>query len=573
MKFSEVADIYEKLEKTTKRLELTAIIRDFIKRVDSEHLPKVLLLLCGEIFPKYSDKEVGIASQLMIKAISLATGLSEAEVENSWKELGDLGLAAEKALKERKQFTLLREEITVEKIFQNLEKCAELTGPGTVDKKISLVAELISNASPKEAKYIVRLILGELRVGVAEGIIRDAIAQAFLIKDLSNRKEVEEATKAVEYAWNILSDFGEVARIAKEEGINGLRKVKPVLGKPIQLMLGEKAPSIQEVLKEFGKLAAEWKYDGMRAQCHKKGDKVWIFTRRLEDVTKQFPDLVKLCKECLIPNECIVEGEVLGIDPKTGYPLPFQVLSQRIHRKYEIERMVKEIPIQMNLFDVVYVDGETFFDKPFKERRKILEKIVKVKKGKFQLAKQIVTDSLEELEKFYHEALNAKQEGIFLKVLNSPYMFGRRVGGWYKIKPVMETLDLVIVGATWGTGKRAGWLGSFVLACRDESTGKFLRCGMLGTGIKEKKENPEDVTFEDLTELLKPHIIKESGTHVERAPYLVVEDAYQEIQKSPNYESGFALRFPRLVRIRFDKSPDECDTVERVKKLYEMQKR
>ncbi|MCW1301071.1 MAG: ATP-dependent DNA ligase [Candidatus Nanoarchaeia archaeon] len=573
MKFAEVVKVYKQLESTTKRLELTSVVENFLKQVDTKYLPKVLLLLSGEIFPKYTGKEIGVASQLLIRAISISTGFSEEKINELFKKTGDLGMATEEAVKARKQYLLLTRELTLDKLFENLEKCAELTGPRTVDRKIGLVAELLSNASAEEAKYVVRLILGELRVGVAEGIIRDAIARAFLVKDPSNREELEKAIEAVDYAWNVTSDFGEVAKIAKEQGIQGLLKVKPILGKPIQLMLGEKAPNIEEVVREFGKVAAEWKYDGARAQCHKKGDRIWIFTRRLEDVTTQFPEVVEMCRRCLIPNECIVEGEILAIDPRTQSPLPFQVLSQRIHRKYEIDKMVREIPIQVNLFDVVYVDGKVLFNIPFLERRKILEKIVKVEEGKFQLAKQIITDDLKELEEFYQEALNAKQEGIFLKVLNSTYMFGRRVGGWYKIKPIMETLDLVIVGASWGTGKRAGWLGSFVLACRDEVTGKFLECGMLGTGIKEKKEEITDVTFEELTNLLKPHIVAEKGTEVRIAPKLVIEVAYQEIQRSPHYASGFALRFPRLVRIRFDKSPEECDTLERVKALYEMQKK
>ena len=331
-------------------------------------------------------------------------------------------------------------------------------------------------------------------------------------------------------------------------------------------MLAEKVKSIEEGMKQFGKCDVEVKYDGMRAQIHKKKDKIWIFTRRLEDVTKQFPDLVKLCKECLKARECIVEGEVLGIDKKTGTPLPFQVLSQRIHRKYEIERMVKEIPIQMNLFDVVYLNGKMLFEKPLKERRKILESIVEVKPGKFQLTEQLITDSVEEAKKFYEEALKAKQEGVMIKNLDSPYVFGRHVGGWVKVKPIMETLDLVIVGATWGEGKRAKWLSSYVLACRDPDTGKFLTCGMMGTGLTEKQ-------FEEMTKLLKPLILEEKGRKVKLRPEVVIEVAYQEIQKSPNYESGLALRFPKLVRVRFDKSADEADTIERVRKLYKTQGR
>jgi len=501
---------------------------------------------------------------MMIRAISKATGFSTAKVEEIFKKTGDLGLTAEECVKSRKQIPLVKKKLTVDLVFKNLQKLPFITGVGSQDKKLDLIVQLLISAKPKEARYITRTILGELRVGVAEGIIRDAIIKAFLLKKEASKKEKEEKTAIVEYAWNILSDFGEVARIAKEEGIKGLKKVKVQLGRPIQVMLGEKAESIKEVVDEFGKIAAEHKYDGMRCQIHKKGDKIWLFTRRQENVTKQFPDLVEFCKKGIKAKECIVEGEVLGIDPKTGSPLPFQVLSQRIHRKYDIEKMVKEIPIQIHLFDIVYLEGKELFDKPFRERRKILERTIKVIPGKFELAKQIITGDVKKLEKFYQQALKENQEGLMLKVLDSPYVFGRHVGTMYKIKPIMETLDLVIVGATWGVGSRANWLSSYVLACRDPDTGKFLPCGMMGTGLTEEQ-------FENMTKILKKLIEEEKGREVKIKPKVVVEVAYQEIQKSPNYESGFALRFPRLVRIRDDKGPSEADTIQRVRELYKSQ--
>jgi DNA ligase-1 len=502
----------------------------------------------------------------MIKAISKTSGFKSDEIETKFAKLGDLGLVAEECLKSRKQFTLLTKKLTVNFVFENLRKLAIITGEGSQERKLNLIVELLVSAKPKEARYIVRTILGELRVGVAEGLIRDAIVHAFLLKEGMSKEEVEKATEAVDYAWNILSDFGEVARIAKEKGIEGLKKAKVQLGRPIQVMLGEKAESIEEVIKEFGRIACEYKYDGMRAEIQKRGNEVWIYTRRLEDVTKQFPDLVELCRKGILAKECIVEGEALAINPKTGLPLPFQVLSQRIHRKYEIEKMIKEIPVQLNLFDVVYLDGKELFNKPFIERRKILEKIVKTIPGKLQLAKQIITDNVKVAEKFYKEALEAKQEGLMLKVLSSPYVFGRHVGTMYKIKPIMETLDLVIVGATWGEGARAKWLTSFELACRDPDTGKLLRCGMMSTGLTEEE-------YEQMTETLKPLIIEEKGKNVKVRPKIVIEVGYQEIQKSPNYESGFALRFPRFIRERNDKSPEEADTLERIKALFESQGR
>jgi len=562
--YSNLVDIYERLEKVTSKLEKTHILAKFFKETPSDELEKVVLLVQGKVFPKFTGYELGIAAQMMIKAISKFTGFSTDKVNDWFREKGDLGLVAEECVAKKKQVVLFSEKLTIDKVFDNLQKLAFLTGAGSQDKKLNIIGDLLASAEPKEARYIVRTVLGELRVGVAEGIIRDSIVEAFLLREDMSKAEKRDLTDLVNYAWSILSDYGEVARIAKEKGVEGLKKVRLQPGRPYQVMLGLAAKSIDDVVKEFGKIAAEWKYDGMRTIIEKKGDSIWLFSRRLENITNQFPDIVEFAKEALPVDECIVEGETLGIDTKTGYPLPFQALSQRIQRKYNIEKMVKEIPIQVNVFDIVYLNGEMLLDKPFIERRKILEQTIKVIPGKFQLSKQIVTDDLKKLEEFYQEALRARQEGLMLKVLDAPYTFGRHVGTMYKIKPIMETLDLVIVGAEWGTGSRANWLSSYVIACRDPNTGKYLPVGMMGTGLSEEQ-------FKKMTEALKPLIISQKGKYVEVRPEVVVEVGYQEIQKSPNYESGMALRFPRLIRVRDDKSADECDTIERVKALYKSQ--
>ncbi|HIQ49600.1 MAG TPA: ATP-dependent DNA ligase [Nanoarchaeota archaeon] len=559
MLYSELVKIYQKLETRTSKLEKIKIIANFIKKIDEKNLKYVIYLLQGRVFPKYDEHELGVASQLMIKAISRASGISESKINEMFKKSGDLGKVAEIVVRNRRQSTLFRIPLTVEKVFENLRKVALQEGEGSQDRKISLIAELLTNASPEEAKYIVRTVLEELRIGVAEGILRDAIALAYNID-----------VDTVEYAWNILSDFAEVAKIASKMGRQGLKNVKPKLGKPIQMMLGVAAKSIEEVLREYRHVVVEFKYDGFRAQIHKKGNKIWIFSRRLENVTSQFPDIVEACKNSLKAEECIVEGEIWAVDEK-GNPKPFQLLSQRIHRKYDIHKMVEKIPVQLNLFDIVFLNGEVLFSKPLKERRKLLFQIVE-ESNKLKLAEFIETNDVKKIREFYQRALDLGQEGIMIKNLDAPYMFGRHVGGWYKIKPTMENLDLVIIGAEWGTGKRAGWFGSLILGCRDPDTGEFLECGMLGTGIKEKKESPGDVTFEEITQMLKPLIIKEEGKKVWVKPKIVVEVSYEEIQRSPNYASGFALRFPRFVRLREDKSPEEADTLERIKKLYESQK-
>ncbi len=566
MEYSILASIYEKLESVSSKLAKTGIIAEFLKSVPTNELSKIVLLLQGLVFPVSSQSELGIATQMMIKAISKASGFPAEKVEDIFKKNGDLGLTAEQCVKSKKQASLLKKELTVEHVFENLQKLATITGEGSQEKKQNLISELIISAQPKEARYIVRTTLGELRVGAAEGIIRDAIVNAFLIDEKSSKEEKAKAAEAVENALSLTNDYAEVAKISKEKGIKGLQKVGIQLGKPLQVMLGIAAEKIEDVIKEFGEVISEYKYDGMRVVIEKKGNQFWLFTRRQEDVTKQFPDIVGLANKCLKAEECIVEGEALGIDTKTGYPLPFQALSQRVHRKYDIEKMVKEIPVQVNLFDALYINGKSLFNEPLSERRKQLEKILNPIKGKFQMAKSIVTNDVKKLEQFYEDAVKDRQEGLMLKVPTAPYVFGRHVGTMYKIKGVMENLDLVVISATWGEGVRAKWLTSYELACRDPDTGKFLSCGFMSTGLSEEE-------YETTTKELKKVVVSEKGKSVIVKPKIVLEVSYQEIQKSPNYESGFGLRFPRFVKFRFEKGPEEVDTIERVKSLYKSQGR
>src|SRR3989344_8819173 len=554
MKYSVLVETYDKLEKNPGKIAKAEIVSELLKETDSELIPNVVLLLNGLVFPIYRPQETGVAQQLVIKTIAKSYGVSEIEVVKKFKSSGDLGNAAEIIAKSSKNIMISKKELTVEKIVHNLQALASQTGSGSQDKKISLISELLSQASPPEAKYIVKTILGQLRVGIAEGIIRDAISKTFSV-----------SPESVNHAWNILSDFGEVAAIAKEKGDKGLKSVKPELGKPIQVMLAEKAESIEDVIEEYGKVISEKKYDGARCQIHKKGDRFWLYTRRLEEITKQFPDLVELCKKGIRAKDCIIEGEILAVDHKTGKPLPFQRLSQRIHRIYDIEKTIKEIPIQMNLFDVMYANGKVLFDLPLEERHKILESIVK-QSDSFRLAEEVVSDDSKVMEKFYKRALEEGQEGLMMKNPKAGYTFGRHVGGWYKIKPTMENLDLVIIGATWGEGKRVKWLTSYVLGVRD-SSGRFLACGMMSTGLTEEE-------YEKMTKTLRPLITKEKGKNVEIKPKVVIEVGYQEIQKSPTYESGYALRFPRFIRDRTaDKSPSEADDMKRLLNLYKSQGR
>ncbi len=553
MRYAELCSLYAKIEATTKKLEKTAIIADFLPKVPAQDLQAVILLLQGRVFPAWSEEETGVASKLAVKAISKATGISESQIIKKVNETGDYGIAAGHFAKIKKQLKLFTKPLEISEVHAKLQKMARITGGGSVGKKLSLISELLGNAEPEEARYLTRTILGELRIGVAEGLVRDAISKAYNVP-----------VEAVENAYYIANDFAKVAKTAKEEGEAGLAKIEMEVGNPIKVMLAQKVNNVQEAIGALGKCAFEYKYDGARMQLHKKGKVVRIFTRRLDEVTKQFPDIVSGTLKAVSAEACIIEGEAIATDPKTGKPLPFQNLSRRIKRKYDIEKVLKEIPCRLNLFDINFLNGKNLLSMPFADRRKTLEKIVE-ESGSIVLAKQLVTDDPKEAEKFYQEALEIKQEGLMAKNLEAGYKPGSRVGYMLKIKPTMETLDLIIIGAEWGEGRRAKWLASFLLACRDTESGDFLPMGRLGTGLS-------DELFKEMTETLKPLIVKETGKEVSLRPKIVVEVAYEEIQKSPTYESGYALRFPRLVRVREDRGPDDATERSYIDQLYAGQK-
>ncbi len=554
MLYSELAMVYARLEETPGKIEKTQIIAEVLRRADEELLGILAGLLMGRVFPEWSGLELGVGPSMLYEAIAFVCGTSPKEVKRAVAEAGDAGSAAEAMLKRKVQTTLLARKLTVREVYGTFEKIAAASGKGSHDRKLKLLAELFSHAEPIEARYIARTVLGELRVGVAEGLVRDAVALAFSVP-----------AHAVERAYMLCGDFGEVAKIAKHHGEQGLADVRMRPGTPVKPMLAQLAPSLEKVLAELKKAAVEVKYDGARVQIHRKGDRLWIFSRRLENVTDALPDVAERAMRCIAAEEAVVEGEAVAVDPATGKPRAFQEILRRFRRKYDVRKMAAEIPFEVYLFDALYLNGEMLIDLSFEERRKRLEQAVREEQG-FELAEQLVTSSVAEAEEFYRRALELGHEGIMLKSLSAPYVPGTRVGYMYKLKALMETLDLVITGAVWGTGKRAGWLSSYELSARDEETGELLPVGRVGTGVTEEQ-------LQEFTEMLKPLIISQEAGEVKLVPEVVVEVAYQEIQRSPNYASGFALRFPRVVRVREDKSPEEADTLQRVRELYESQAR
>jgi len=585
MEYSRLVGIYEQLSKTAKRLEKTHIISEFLKDVGMDDIEHVMLLFEGRVFPGFDSRETGVASRLMLKSLSAATGIRVDKIENEWKRHGDLGLVAEVLVKTKKQATLQSTKLTVKKVFDNIRKLAELEGEGTVERKTQLIAELLTSAKPAESKYIVKTILGEMRIGVGEGAMRDAITWAFFgdkigVKytkeandiEVEDREVYNQYLDAVQQAYDVTNEFAVVAKAARMKGLEGLKNIGMQIGIPIQVMLALKADTIEEAFESVGKPAViEFKYDGFRIQAHKdeKGS-IKLFTRRLEDVTRQFPDIVEFVKKNVKGKSFIIDSEAVGYDKKTGKYLPFQNVSQRIKRKYEIERMSSDFPIELNVFDIIYYEGKNLVNEEFEKRRKLLEKIVHQAPKKIVLSKSKLTSDKKDVEKFFREAVNAGNEGLMFKALNAPYKPGARVGYMIKFKALMETLDMVITGAEWGEGKRAKWLSSYVISCVDEDN-NFAEVGKASTGLKEKEE--EGLSFMEMTKLLKPLIISEKGKEVKIKPKIVIEVGYEEIQKSPTYASGFALRFPRVIQIREDKGPQDASALDYIKKLYAGQKK
>ncbi|WP_297549463.1 ATP-dependent DNA ligase [Thermococcus sp.] len=554
MRYSELAELYRRLEKTTLKTLKTRFVADFLKKTPDELLEIVPYLILGKVFPDWDERELGVGEKLLIRAVSMATGVPEKEIENSIKDTGDLGESVALAIKKKRQKSFFSQPLTIKRVYNTFVKIAEAQGEGSQERKMKYLANLFMDAQPEEGKYIARTVLGTMRTGVAEGILRDAIAEAFKVKP-----------ELVERAYMLTSDFGYVAKVAKLEGNEGLAKVTIQIGKPIRPMLAQNAASVKDALIEMGGEAAfEIKYDGARVQVHRDGDNVIIYSRRLENVTRSIPEIVEAVKASLKPSRVIVEGELVAVG-ENGRPRPFQYVLRRFRRKYNIEEMIEKIPLELNLFDILYIEGESLIDTPFRERRKRLEESVN-ESEKIKLAEQLVTKKVEEAEKFYKRALELGHEGLMAKKLDAVYEPGNRGKKWLKIKPTMENLDLVIISAEWGEGRRAHLLGSFLVAVYDPQSGEFLPVGKVGSGFTD-----EDLI--EFTKMLKPLIKREEGKFVEIEPKVVIEVTYQEIQKSPKYKSGFALRFPRFVALREDKSPEEADTIDRIAQLYELQEK
>mgnify|MGYP001605860806 CR=1 FL=1 len=554
-------ELYENLAATSKRLEKTALISYFLRDLYKEGKSEWIYLLRGKVVPDYDSRELGISTQLIIKTLNSAFGIPYHQVVTDFNSKGDLGLLAEHYAEQRTQRTLFSKTLQVKNVFDNLYQLLNIVGKGTVDKKIALVSELLTSASGKEAKYIVRTVLSDLRVGVADAVLIDALAQAFFESD-------EDAKLLLEEKYHLANDFALLFDSASK-GKNALKRIDLSPGRPMAVMLAVKAENMEEAFRICGKPAAvEYKYDGFRMLINKSSAGISLFTRRLENVTLQFPDVVEAVEKHVRTKEFILDAEIVGYDSRTKAYLPFEAISQRIKRKYDIAQLIEKLPVEINVFDILYLDGKNLLSVPFSERREILEKLILSQSFLIRPAIQRIVSTIEEAEEFYQEALKKGEEGIMMKKLDAPYRQGRKVGYLVKLKPIIQDLDLVIVGAEYGTGKRGGWLTSYIVACKAGNS--FLEIGKVSSGLKEKEE--EGTTYDEITKLLKPLILSTSGNEVRVSPKTIVSVTYQNIQPSPSYSSGYALRFPRITHYRPDKKIEEIATLEEIKKEVKKQR-
>jgi DNA ligase-1 len=534
----------------------------------------------GKIYPDFVALEIGVAERLAIKALAKASGLRESEIEEDLKKTGDIGETAQNFIANKRQVTFFQKPLTVQRVYETLDRMAKASGSGAVEQKMALLAGLLADASPKEAKYIMRTVTGNLRLGIADMTVLDALAIAY--------GGGKEARELIERAYNISSDLGRVAKTLAEKGLEGIKKFQVVVGEPIRPMLAERLSTPEEILEKLGgKCIAEYKYDGERIQIHKKGSDVVLFSRRLENISSQYPDAVELVRGCVKAKDAILEAECVAIDVDTGEMRPFQELMHR-RRKYGIEEAIKAYPVSLFMFDALYVDGEDLTLEPYPKRRKALEKAIK-ESDRVKIAKHIITGDVKELEKFFLEAIEEGCEGLVCKSVagGSVYQAGARGWLWIKYKrdyksEMTDTVDLVVVGAFHGRGKRAGTYGALLLAAYNPESDTFETVTKCGTGFTD-----EDLA--KLPEIIKKHIIMRKHPRVNSVieadvwfePVVVLEVLGAEITLSPIHTcamdsirkgSGLAIRFPRFTgNYRLDKAAEDATTVNEIVEMYQRQ--
>ena len=578
MEFSIIAEIFERMESTTKRIELTNLLVELLKKTPKKIIPNAVYLLQGIIRPNFEGVELGVAEKLAIRAISKSSGLSIKKIEEDYKKCGDLGLTASNILKLKTQTTFTAEKITLERVYETLFRIAKLGGKGSQDLKMKYISSLLNDATPLEAKFVLKILLGTLRLGIAENTIMDALAIAF-----TGKKENKEQ---IENAYNVSSDLGKVSLLIATDGIDEIKKFKISLFSPIRPMLADRVKSEKEAIKKMPeRFAAEYKLDGERVQIHKQANEVVLFSRRLENITQYYPDIVENVKKSLSVNEGVFEAEIVPVNENTGEFLPFQELMHR-RRKYKLEKAISQYPITVNFFDVLYFDKKDCLNLEYSERRKILEKLVN-EDDFSKLVPMLLVKNENEIEDFLENSINSGCEGLMLKTLDAPYRAGARGSNWLKLKreyrnELGDSLDLIVIGAYFGRGRRTGLYGTLLLGTYNPDKDNFSSVCKVGTGFTDESlDQLYQILSNKITLKKNSRVVSEMEADVWFEPELVLEIVASEITLSPIHKtglnlirkgSGFALRFPKFTgKIRYEKAVEDASTDEEVLTLYKGQ--
>jgi DNA ligase-1 len=579
MLYEALINTYVKLESTTKRLEMTDILANLLREAQPDELERVIYLTQGKIHPDWmGEPEIGMAEKMVIETIVRATGLKKAEVKTLVAEKGDIGLAAESALEQKRTGMLGSKRLQVEDVYNSLDQISKESGKGSSDRKIRKLVQLMVNTTPMGSRYLSRMVVGALRLGIGDMTILDALALAYT-GSTKNRGLLERA-------YNLTSDLGYVARTLAEEGTEKLENVEVIVGKPIRMMLAQRLSNSEEIAEKLGRFSAEYKLDGERFQIHKKERNIQIFSRRLENITKMYPDAVKMTQEHVRADKAIIEGEAVAIDPHTGEMKPFQTLMQR-RRKYRIKEMMEKFPIAVFLFDCLYLDGEDLTLQPYPVRRKRLQETVE-ETERFKLVMARETDEPAELDDFFEEAITDGTEGLVVKSCSdeSIYRAGARSWLWVKLKAsyqskMVDPIDLVIVGAFHGRGRRAGSYGALLAAVYDPEEDIYRTICKVGSGFTDEVlEKIPTMLGEFRHEGRHPRVDSLMEADVWFSPSLVIEVLGDELTLSPVHtaafnqlrkDSGLAVRFPRFIRWRNDKSPEDATQVQEVVDMYNAQ--
>lgn len=571
MKFYRLAEYFERLEATTKRLEMYEILSELFRETSSNNIDSIIYLSQGRLLPSFKDLEMGMSEKLLIRAISVAANTPTRIVEESFRQTGDLGATTEKLMQGKGH------NLSVVEVCKELMSIALVSGSGSVDKKIGLLSNLFKGVSPKGAKYIARFVIGRLRLGIGDPTVLESLALAFGGREL--RPELEKA-------YNLCSDLGLVAKTLLEKGISGVRRFEIHVGYPIRMALCERLPSAEEIILKLKDAAVEAKYDGLRCQVHKDGNKIEIFSRNLERTTNMFPDICEAARHFINSKKAIVEGEALAYNEVTGELFPFQVTMQR-KRKHGIDAMAKDFPLKFFAFELLYSDGFDYTEKPFIERREKLEGIIN-KNNIIEPSELFMTGDPKVIEKYFEEAVARGLEGIIAKRLDAPYAAGGRNFNWIKLKrsyrgELTDTIDLCIVGYFRGKGSRTKFgVGALLGAVYEPKSDSFKTVSKVGSGFTEEELGELKTCLDEITVMHKhPRVetLIEADVWVE--PRHVITVNADEITRSPSHTAGldkdgigYALRFPRTVGfIRPDKSADDATTVMEIIDMYSQQKK